>query len=116
MEDNRPRSGQFWMDALYVMSSIHLVRQSCASEKINFSYYILLHLITSHSSYFEGKKGISGNKTSFFLLTTGPWACDGWYCFIKQYGGWFIVMHPDQGQFRLMQVEHWFLQFNVILE
>jgi|SRR6266850_4218210 len=37
-------------------------------EKINFSYYILLHLITSYSSYFEGKKGISGNKTSFFLL------------------------------------------------
>ena len=28
----------------------------------------LLHLITSYSSYFEGKKGISGNKTSFFLL------------------------------------------------
>src|SRR6266850_6742173 len=39
-----------------------------ASEKINFSYYILLHLITSYSSYFEGKKGIIGNKTSFFLL------------------------------------------------
>src|SRR6266850_195185 len=38
------------------------------SEKINFSYYILLHLITSYSSYFGGKKGISGNKTSFFLL------------------------------------------------
>src|SRR6267142_631636 len=36
------------------------------SEKINFSYYILLHLITSYSSYFGGKKGISGNKTSFF--------------------------------------------------
>ena len=30
----------------------------------------LLHLITSYSSYFEGKKGISGNKTSFFLLMT----------------------------------------------
>jgi len=39
-----------------------------ASEKIHFSYYILLHLITSYSSYFRGKKGISGNKTSFFLL------------------------------------------------
>jgi len=39
-----------------------------SSEKINFSYYILLHLITSYSSYFGGKKGISGNKTSFFLL------------------------------------------------
>src|SRR6266850_1844177 len=34
-----------------------------SSEKINFSYYILLHLITSYSSYFGGKKGISGNKT-----------------------------------------------------
>ena len=46
-----------------------------ASEKINFSYYILLHLITSYSSYFGGKKGISGNKTSFFLLmaTGGGW-------------------------------------------
>src|SRR6267142_1799700 len=41
---------------------------SPASEKINFSYYILLHLITSYSSYFGGMKGISGNKTSFFLL------------------------------------------------
>jgi len=38
------------------------------SEKINFSYYILLHLIISYSSYFGGKKGIGGNKTSFFLL------------------------------------------------
>jgi len=28
----------------------------------------LLHLITSYSSYFGGKKGISENKTSFFLL------------------------------------------------
>jgi len=36
------------------------------SEKINFSYYILLYLITSYSTYFGGKKGISGNKTSFF--------------------------------------------------
>src|SRR6266850_4187954 len=42
-----------------------------ASKKINFSYYILLHLITSYSSYFGGKKGISGNKTSFFLLMLG---------------------------------------------
>jgi len=43
-----------------------------ASEKINISYYILLHLITSYSSYFGGKKGISGNKTSFFLLMCRP--------------------------------------------
>src|SRR6267142_2687479 len=34
----------------------------------NQLFYILLHLITSYSSYFRGKKGISGNKTSFFLL------------------------------------------------
>src|SRR6266850_2176843 len=38
------------------------------SAKINFSYSILFHLTTSYSSYFEGKKGISRNKTSFFLL------------------------------------------------
>src|SRR6266850_7552935 len=44
------------------------IANSSTSEKINFSYYILLHLITSYSSYFGGKKGISGNKTSFFLL------------------------------------------------
>ena len=39
-----------------------------ASAKINFSYSILFHLATSYSSYFGGKKGISRNKTSFFLL------------------------------------------------
>jgi len=39
-----------------------------ASAKINFSYSILFHLTTSYSSYFGGKKGISRNKTSFFLL------------------------------------------------
>ena len=38
------------------------------SAKINFSYSILFHLTTSYSSYFGGKKGISRNKTSFFLL------------------------------------------------
>src|SRR6267142_6215194 len=32
------------------------------------SYSILFHLTTSYSSYFGGKKGISRNKTSFFLL------------------------------------------------
>src|SRR6267142_5673646 len=32
------------------------------------SYSILFHLTTSFSSYFGGKKGISRNKTSFFLL------------------------------------------------
>ena len=36
--------------------------------KINISYFILFNLTTSYSSYFEGKKGISRNKTSFFLL------------------------------------------------
>src|SRR6266850_5076910 len=38
------------------------------SAKINISYSILFHLTTSYSSYFGGKKGISRNKTSFFLL------------------------------------------------
>ena len=41
---------------------------SLTSAKINFSYSILFHLTTSYSSYFGGKKGISRNKTSFFLL------------------------------------------------
>src|SRR6266850_3480399 len=38
------------------------------SAKINISYSILFNLTTSYSSYFRGKKGISRNKTSFFLL------------------------------------------------
>ena len=38
------------------------------SAKINISYSILFNLTTSYTSYFEGKKGISRNKTSFFLL------------------------------------------------
>src|SRR6267142_1363332 len=38
------------------------------SAKINISYSILFNLNTSYSSYFGGKKGISRNKTSFFLL------------------------------------------------
>jgi len=42
------------------------------SAKINISYSILFNLTTSYSSYFEGKKGISRNKTSFFLLMEGP--------------------------------------------
>src|SRR6267142_795478 len=41
------------------------------SAKINISYSILFNLTTSYSSYFEGKKGISRNKTSFFLLMWG---------------------------------------------
>src|SRR6266850_5449015 len=39
-----------------------------SSAKINISYSILFNLTTSYSSYFGGKKGISRNKTSFFLL------------------------------------------------
>ena len=39
-----------------------------ALAKINISYSILFILTTSYSSYFGGKKGISRNKTSFFLL------------------------------------------------
>src|SRR6267142_606094 len=55
------------------------LRRCTASEKINFSYYILLHLITSYSSYFRGKKGISGNKTSFFFLMGLKQAGRKWY-------------------------------------
>src|SRR6267142_1013353 len=39
-----------------------------SQEKINIFYSILFNLTTSYSSYFGGKKGISRNKTSFFLL------------------------------------------------
>src|SRR6267142_1208076 len=51
---------------------------SCAewqqsSAKINISYSILFNLTTSYSSYFGGKKGISRNKTSFFLLMHCAW-------------------------------------------
>src|SRR6267142_848112 len=42
---------------------------SCTTlAKMNISYSILFNLTTSYSSYFGGKKGISRNKTSFFLL------------------------------------------------
>src|SRR6267142_1871664 len=46
------------------------IQQPASSAKINFSYSILFHLTTPYSSYFGGKKGISRNKTSFFLLMT----------------------------------------------
>jgi len=49
------------------------------SAKINISYSILFNLTTSYSSYFEGKKGISRNKTSFFLLMHQP----GWWCSLE---------------------------------
>ena len=42
------------------------------SAKINISYSILFNLTTSYSFYFGGKKGISRNKTSFFLLMYPP--------------------------------------------
>src|SRR6267142_2042636 len=44
-----------------------------ASAKINISYSILFNLTTSYSSYFGGKKGISRNKTSFYLLIRCTW-------------------------------------------
>src|SRR6266850_5480600 len=47
---------------------IKLNDNGTASAKINISYSILFNLTTSYSSYFGGKKGISRNKTSFFLL------------------------------------------------
>src|SRR6266850_2179847 len=40
------------------------------TENAVIKYLILSHLTTSYSSYFGGKKGISRNKTSFFLLMT----------------------------------------------
>ena len=49
-------------------STTSLNHVGCASAKINISYSILFNLTTSYSSYFKGKKGISRNKTSFFLL------------------------------------------------
>jgi len=64
------QTGTFVILKTIIDSNEHQFLQyfSGTSEKINFSYYILLHLITFYSSYFGGKKGISGNKTSFFLL------------------------------------------------
>jgi len=46
----------------------HMLACQPTSAKINISYSILFNLTTSYSSYFRGKKGISRNKTSFFLL------------------------------------------------
>src|SRR6267142_3226062 len=49
----------------------HVLQYLKHQQKSTFlipSYSILFHLTTSYSSYFGGKKGISRNKTSFFLL------------------------------------------------
>jgi len=43
-------------------------QQTIAVSNIRKNQLFLLHLTTSYSSYFRGKKGVSGNKTSFFLL------------------------------------------------
>src|SRR6267142_5202753 len=62
-------SAKAWWDSLKTICegrSRSLLIDS--SAKINISYSILFHLTTSYSSYFGGKKGISRNKTSFFLL------------------------------------------------
>src|SRR6266850_3383565 len=70
-----------------------------ASAKINISYFILFNLTTSYSSYFGGKKGISRNKTSFFLLmgSVGMWCCflEGWYCWGPGGDGGLIVSISD---------------------
>jgi len=65
-----PKSKRWWTKELTQLrkQANKLGRQSYTSAKINFSYAILFHLTTSYSSYFGGKKGISRNKTSFFLL------------------------------------------------
>jgi len=69
------------------------------SAKINFSYSILFHLTTSYSSYFGGKKGISRNKTSFFLLMDigagrgyGRDRCDRYIRRRSSSGGWSVEL------------------------
>jgi len=66
------------------------------SAKINFSYSILFNLTTSYSSYFGGKKGISRNKTSFFLLMTswGDFCCFGQVSQISYYDTFAGCIHP----------------------
>jgi len=58
----------FFCAEIQSFSLVYSVIYSYASQKINFSYYILLHLIP----LILGKKGISENKMNFFF---------GW-CFI----------------------------------
>jgi len=53
------------------------VSRTHASAKINISYSILFNLTTSYSSYFGGKKGVSRNKTSFFLLMCHLYCMNG---------------------------------------
>src|SRR6266850_166893 len=61
-------------DFLWNIGDVVVVQKYITSAKINISYSILFNLTTSYSSYFGGKKGISRNKTSFFLLM---WAKGG---------------------------------------
>ena len=64
------------MVIVFITCALWLVNQTCGYvypwvfpiDLIRKNQLFLLHLITSYSSYFGGKKGISGNKTSFFLL------------------------------------------------
>jgi len=65
VKDNGSRSGQVWRDAQFIVLSIRLVRH--ISKNQHFLFH-LINLTTSYSSYFGGMKGISRNKTSFFLL------------------------------------------------
>ena len=62
-----------WLDDSLLTLVVLVAAHCCAlthtaSAKINISYSILFNLTTSYSSYFGGKKGISRNKTSLFLL------------------------------------------------
>src|SRR6267142_2585593 len=70
MLTTQPRSPVIWQ--AQVASSLATLPPAASlapsSAKINISYSILFHLTTSYSSYLGGKKGISRNKTSFFLL------------------------------------------------
>src|SRR6267142_1496413 len=59
---------RIWWRSLSSSGQRKLCSLRATSAKINISYSILFNLTTSYSFYFGGKKGISRNKTSFFLL------------------------------------------------
>jgi len=65
------KEGQYYNFENYVVGytgdDLLVLYYNCISKNQLF----LFHLIPSYSSYFGGKKGISRNKTSFFLLMTG---------------------------------------------
>src|SRR6266850_1411292 len=91
-------------DFLWNIGDVVVVQKYITSAKINISYSILFNLTTSYSSYFGGKKGISRNKTSFFLLMMRI-GCRGMVWMRKggreaqlRDGG--LSGRPDRGRFR----------------